>query len=263
MAQRGAGVLTRALVQLRAPLRFRADFLASVVGNVMVMGVGATLLATLFAHVPSLAGWSRWEVVLLWSYLETAIALTHFACAGLMTFNRRYLVNGELDRALLRPGDPLLGVLVDNLAAEELPGVAVAGGVLALAAHRLGLGADALWLVPDLLGSLAVFGSILLVFASLGFHVRHSGTAVGMVFQAASYARYPFELYPRAVRALLTLGGLGFLAYVPVAARLHRPPSWPGGVPLGALHLPAAAAFMAAAYAFFRFGLRRYSSAGA
>lgn len=255
-------MLARALARLRAPLRFRVDFAASVVGNVMVMGVGATLLATLFEHVPSLAGWSRWEVVLLWAYLETAIALTHFAFAGLMVFNRRYLVDGELDRALLRPGDPLLGVLVDNLAAEELPGVAVAGGVVAVAAAQLGLGAGALLLVPDLLASTAVFGAILLVFASLGFHVRHSGTAVGMVFQAASYARYPFELYPRAVRAMLTLGMLGFLAYIPVVDLLHRAPSWPGGVALGWLHLPAAAAAVAAAYAFFRVGLRRYSSAG-
>jgi ABC-2 type transport system permease protein len=250
-------LLHRAWVQLRAPLRFRVDFFTSVLGNVMVMAVGGTLLATMFQHIPSLGGWTGWEVLFLWAWLETVIALAHFACAGLLVFNRRYLVNGELDRALLRPGDPLFGVLVDNLASEELPGLAVAASVLALAAWKAQLGWSALAIVPGVLGSLGVFASILTVFASLGFHVRHSGTAVGVVFQAASYARYPFDLYPRALRALLLLGMFGFLAYLPTSTLLGHT-----SVKMGGLHLTAAACSMTAAYVFFRFSLNKYSSSG-
>ena len=261
--QRGASprgiraLIYRAWVQLRAPLRFRVDFLTSVLGNVMVMTVGGTLLATMFQHIPSLGGWSGWDVLFLWAWLETVIALAHFSCAGLLVFNRRYLVNGELDRALLRPGDPLLGVLVDNLASEELPGLGVAGSVLAFAAWKAQLGWAALAIVPGVLGSLAVFASILVVFASLGFHVRHSGTAVGVVFQAASYARYPFDLYPRALRVLLMVGMFGFLAYLPASTLLgHSSPT------LGLLHLLAAAGAVVVAYGFFCFSLNKYSSSG-
>lgn len=249
------GLARRAFVQLRAPLRFRLDFFTSVFGNVIVMAVGATLLGTMFQHIPSLAGWTGWEVLFLWSWLETVVALAHFSCAGLFVLNRRYLVDGDMDRILLRPGDPLLGILVDNIAGQELPGVAVAVAVMSVAAWKLSLGWAALMIVPGVLGSLGVFASILIVFASLGFHVKHTGTAVGTVFQAASYARYPFELYPRAVRYLLVIGLLGFLAYIPAATVLGR-------LTLGWVHLPVSFAAMAAAYGFFRFGLRRYSSSG-
>lgn len=248
-------LLWRAWVQLRAPLRFRMDFFTSVFGNVIIMAVGGTLLGTLFQHIPTLAGWTGWEVLFLWAWLETVLALAHFSCAGLFVFNRRYLMNGELDRILLRPGDPLLGVIVDNISGQDLPGVLVAGTVLGVAAWHVGLGWAGLALVPGVLGSLGVFAAILVVFASLGFHVRHTGTAVGVVFQAASYARYPFELYPPAVRLLLTLGLLGFLAYVPAATLLGR-------ITMGWIHLPVAVIAMALAYGFFRFGLGRYHSSG-
>ena len=253
MAQ--GAVLYRAWVSLRAPLRYRADFFTSVFGNVIVMAVGATLLGTLFQHIPSLAGWTAWQVIFLWAWLETVVSLAHFTCAGLFVFNRRYLVNGEMDRMLVRPGDPLLGILVDNIASEELPGCGVAASVLALSAFELHLGWAALLIAPGVLGSLMVFAAILIVFASLGFHVRHTGTAVGVVFQAASYARYPFELYPRPVRILLMIGLLGFLGYIPAATVLGR-------LTMGWVHLPVAVACLAAAYGFYRFGLSRYSSSG-
>ena len=128
--------------------------------------------------------------------------------------------------------------------------------MLAVAAVQAGVGLAAISVVPALLGSLAIFGSILVVFASLGFHVRHSGTAVGVVFQAASYARYPLELYPKPVRAALTVGLVAFLAYVPAAGLLGRL-SW------GWVHLPVALAAMVGARRFFQFGLGRYSSSGA
>lgn len=231
------------------------DFFTSVFGNVIVMAVGGTLLGTMFQHIPTLAGWTGWEVIFLWSWLETVVSLAHFSLAGLLVLNRRYLVNGEMDRMLVRPGDPLVGILVDNIAGEELPGVAVAATVVAVSAWELGLGWSALWIVPGVLGSLGVFAAILIVFASLGFHVKHTGTAVGVVFQAASYARYPFDLYPRAVRYLLIVGLLGFLAYIPAATVLGR-------ITMGWVHLPVAFASVAAAYGFFRFGLNRYSSSG-
>lgn len=231
------------------------DFFTSVFGNVIVMAVGGTLLGTMFQHIPTLAGWTGWEVVFLWSWVETVVALAHFTLAGLFMLNRRYLVNGEMDRMLVRPGDPLVGILVDNIAGEELPGVLVAVSVVSVAAVKLDLGWSALGIVPGVLGSLGVFASILIVFASLGFHVKHTGTAVGVVFQASTYARYPFELYPRAVRYLLTIGLLGFLGYIPAATVLGR-------ITMGWVHLPVAVASVAAAYAFFRFGLSRYSSSG-
>ncbi len=255
MGSVSGALLKRAWVQLRAPLRYRMDFYTSVFGNIIVMAVGATLLGTMFEHIPTLAGWTVWEVVFLWAWLETVVSLAHFLLGGLFVFNRRYLVNGEMDRMLVRPGDPLLGILVDNIDGEELPGTLVALSVLSFAAWKLQLAWATLAILPGLLGSLAVFASILIVFASLGFHVRHTGTAVGVVFQAASYARYPFDLYPAGVRALLYVGMLGFLGYIPVASILGR-------LTTGWTHLPVAALCLAAAYGFYRQGLNKYSSSG-
>jgi hypothetical protein len=124
-------LLHRAWVQLRAPLRFRVDFFTSVLGNVMVMAVGGTLLATMFQHIPSLGGWTGWEVLFLWAWLETVIALAHFGLftpiPGLAVDDRGHQVYKVDEADLCRLADAELCVLRQH------------GWLRALYAHQVSL----------------------------------------------------------------------------------------------------------------------------
>lgn len=248
--------------RLKTRLAYRGDVVAGLLSAALLGVVGPVFLISLFRNVPHLGGWTGPEVLFVWGYADTVAGGFYVVFAGLYDLNRRYILTGELDRLLIRPVDAYVQLLLDNLAFEELPVVALGVAVMALS---ISWGVP----VPDpmrflllplwLAGSLATLGGIVTAVASLGFHMHHRGTAVGLVLQLTTLTRYPLDLYGRPLQALLTfILPFGFAGFYGAAFFLPREDfRWVGLlVPLvGVLALAAGAAA-------FRLGLRRYTSAG-
>ncbi len=254
--------LRRLLVQrLKTRLAYRGDVFAGLLSAALLGVVGPVFLLSLFANVPHLRGWTGPEVLFIWGYADTVAGLFYVVFAGLYDLNRRYILTGELDRLLIRPVDAYLQLLIDNLAFEELPVVALGGLVMALAVSW-GLVLPGPWrlaLLPIwLVGSLATLGGITTAVACLGFHLQHRGTAVGLVLQLTTFTRYPLDLFGRPLQALLTFGlPFGFAGFYGAAFFL---PENDFAV-VGALVPVVGVAALGGGYAAFRLGLRRYASA--
>lgn len=247
--------------RLKVRLAYRLDFVINALGDVLLAAVGLVFLATLFEHVDSLGAYTPSEVLFCWGFAETAVGLFFVFFQGLWSLNQRYIVGGDLDRVLLRPVDPYLQVLLDNVSWEDLP-IALLGSAVMLAAAP-GLGAVPAWhwaLLPVLLvGAACVLGGLLTTVCSAGFHLHHRGTAVGLVFQLSSFARYPIDLFAAPLRLLLTWAlPLAFAGFYPATFLMDRP-EWH----VYALAQPVVAlAALAVGYGAFRFGLTRYTSTG-
>jgi ABC-2 type transport system permease protein len=248
--------------RLKTRLAYRGDVLAGLLSAALLGVVGPVFLLSLFANVPHLHGWTGPEVLFIWGYADTVAGLFYVVFAGLYDLNRRYILTGELDRLLIRPVDAYAQLLIDNLAFEELPVVALGGLVMALAVawglvfpEPLRLLLLPVWLA----GSLATLGGMVTAVASLGFHLHHRGTAVGLVLQLTTLTRYPLDLFGRPLQALLTFVlPFGFAGFYGAAFFLpdHE------FVVFGALVPLVGALALGFGYAAFRFGLRRYASAG-
>jgi len=258
-----AGVLGLYLAQrLKVKLAYRADFLVNALGDVLLAGVGPLFLATLFSHVQHLGDWTGPEVLFCWGFAECIVGLFFMIFQGLYALNQRYILGGELDRALLRPVDPYLQVLMDNVSLEDVP-IFLLGVAVMVAAVVWGLPPIPPWklaLMPLYLASgAAVMGGFLTAVASVGFHLQHRGTAVGLVFQLATFNRYPIDLFARPLRWLLTFVlPLAFAGFYPAVFFLDRP-EWR----VYALAQPlVGVACMALGYAAWRHGLERYSGSG-
>lgn len=257
------GVIRLYLEQrIKVKLAYRTDFLVTSLGDVLLAAVGPLFLTTLFAHVQHLGNWTGPEVLFIWGFSECIVGLFFMFFQGLYSLNQRYILGGELDRVLLRPVDPYLQVLLDNVSFEDVPifllglvvmGVAVAWGLPPIPIGRLIL-LPLFWV-----GGAAVMGGFLTAISSIGFHLHHRGTAVGLVFQLGTFNRYPIDLFARPLRWLLTyLLPLAFAGFYPATFFLDRP-EWHGYalaqpfVGLGCLGL---------GYLAWRIGLSRYTSSG-
>lgn len=248
--------------RLQSRLANRGDLLAGLIGGALLCAVGPAFVLTLFQHVPRLGTWTGPEVLFCWGFADTCAGLFYVLFQGLYVLNQRYILGGELDRLLLRPLDPYLQLLVDNLSLEDLPTV-VLGLLIMAGASAWGLPADPGWrwlLLPvALLSGTAVLGGLLTAFASLGFHLRHRGTAVGMVLQLTTFVRYPLDLFANPLRWLLStalpLGFAGFYGAILVLGRSE----WA----LVSLLQPVVAALcLGVGYGAWRLGLRAYASSG-
>ena len=247
--------------RLKVRLAYRLDFLLNGVGEVLLACVGVLFLGTLFRHVPDLGGWTAAEAIFCWGFAETVVGLFFVCFNGLYALNQRYILGGELDRALLRPMDPYVQVLLDNLSFEDVPIALLGVGVMGWAS--LSLPAIPLWkllFLPLLLMSAtAVMGGLLTALASLGFHLHHRGTAVGLVFQLSTFNRYPIDLFARPLRWLLTFVlPLAFAGFYPAVFFLDRP-EW---LPYVIAQPFVGAACLGLGYAGWRHGLRTYTSSG-
>lgn len=247
--------------RIKVRLAYRADFLINALGEVLLAGVGILFLTTLFTHVNTLESWTSAEVIFCWGFAETVVGLFFVGFNGLYSLNQRYILGGELDRALLRPVNPYLQILLDNLSFEDVPIALLGLGVMGYAATDMPpIPMWKLALLPLFLASATgVLAGILTAISSLGFHLHHRGTAVGLVFQLSTFTRYPIDLFARPLRWLLTFVlPLAFSGFYPAVFFMDRPEWGPYAIAQPFVGMIC----MGLGYAGWRIGLERYTSSG-
>lgn len=257
-----AGALWRyALMRAKVRLAYRGDFLLNSLGDLLVAGIGVVFLWAIFRHVPDIQGWSFAEVLLIWGMGETCAGLFFVLFQGLWALNQQYILRGELDRVLLRPLDPYLQVMLDHLNLEDLPVALLGLGMVGFAGSRLPQVAPWQWLLLPVFvaAGVLVLAAVLTAFSSLGFRILHRGTAVGLVYQATAFNRYPLDLFARPLQRLLTyVVPFAFVAFFPACWLLGRDP-WQA---LGLAQPLVGVVLFAAAWALWHRALRSYRSPG-
>ncbi len=257
-----AGALWRyALMRAKVRLAYRGDFLFNALGDLIVAAIGLVFLWAIFSHVPDIKGWSFHEVLFIWGMGETAAGLFFVLFQGLWALNQQYVLQGELDRVLLRPLDPYAQIMLDHLNLEDLPVALLGLGMVAWAVPGVAPIAWYQWLVLPvfLLAGVLVLAGILTAFSSLGFRILHRGTAVGLVYQASAFNRYPIDIFARPIqRALTFVVPFAFVAFFPATWYLGRDEWLPWAL---AQPLVGLAVFGLARWLWGR-GLRHYRSPG-
>ena len=250
------------LMRAKVRLAYRGDVFIHAVGDLLVALIGVVFLWAVFRHVPHIRGWRFAEILLIWGLAEISTGLFFALFQGLWFVNQRYLLQGELDRVLLRPLDPYLQVLLDNINLESLPVSLLGVGMVALALQDLpAVPPGRLLLLPlSVLGGMALLGGLLTGVSAAGFRVHHRGTAVGLVYQGAVFSRYPLDIFHTGLQRLLTyVVPFAFVAYYPAAWCLGRPEARP----LYALGQPLLGGLvLLAGVGIWRRGLRSYRSSG-
>lgn len=248
--------------RLQARLAYRGDLAFALLGDLVLALVGLVAAGTLFHHVSDLRGYDLHDVLMSWGLAEASLGLFWTLFGGLYAFNRQYLLDGELDRVLLRPVHPYLQVLLDHVNPGALALVALGLGVFGWGAAGAGVSWTVLQIVLlpvyPLAGALVIAG-VLTATASLGFWFRHPGSAVGLVGQFTGFAHWPVAVLPGPFRALvLTALPFAFAGFVPATLFMERS-AW---IPWALAQPIVGASAFAAGYALWRLSLPRYTSAG-
>lgn len=217
--------LRYAAMRAKVRLAYRGDFALHALGDLLVACVAVVFLASLFSHIPHIRGWTFHQILFLWGMGEVSTGLFFVLFQGLWALNQQYLLRGEMDRVLLRPLDPYGQVMTDHLNLEDLPIVLL--GLVMIAWSLPGLPAFSLgqWLLLPLflVSGVFVLAGTLTLFTCLGFVVHHRGTAIGVVYQASAFNRYPLDIFPRPLQRLLTwVLPFAFIAFFPASWYLGR-----------------------------------------
>ena len=243
-------------------MAYRWDFVISTLTMAMASVFGLAFIYLMFAKLPSLAGWTFYEIVLLYGFSLIPLSIFNMLSINLYYFSDNYIVQGKFDRVLLRPVDTLFQILFEQFRLESLGDGVIGVGLVIYCSFRLHLEAGVLdWII---LGFSALCGatlyiSIFLILTSVSFWMEDRVGVMPPVYNMVAFGRYPLDIYNGAVRFLLSwVLPFGFATFYP-AANLLRPYNYR----MYAWILPIITSFFLAIGIFsWRRGVRNYSSTG-
>jgi ABC-2 type transport system permease protein len=250
----------------RAQMQYRVSFVLAWLSSMCATIIEFGAILVLFGRVPSIAGWSLWEVALLYALAELSFSTAELIGSALDDFQLRIRA-GTFDRVLTRPRGAFLQVLAEDLALRRLGRVLQAGLVLGLASHQVQLG----W-SPDKVGVLAVgiasgivlFFSIFVLAAAFCFWTVEGKEATHVIsYGGVTLVDYPLDIYADWLRRFVTFVlPLAFVSYYPTLYLLDR--ADPLGLPdwVRLLSPVAAGALAVLAWVGWRSGVHHYQSTG-
>jgi ABC-2 type transport system permease protein len=252
--------------RFRGQMQYRVSFLLAVFGSAAgtVIEFGAILV--LFSRIQVMAGWTLWEVALLYAVAETSFASAELVGSALDDFQNR-IAQGSFDRVLTRPRGAFFQVLTEDLALRRLGRVGQGVVVLLVATRHIAI----TW-TPDkllvlcmaLVCGAAIFFSVFVLAASFCFWTVEGKEATHVFsYGGVTLVDYPIDIYAGWLKRFVTFAlPLAFVSYYPVLYMLDRPdplglPSW-----LRLLSPIAALVLGGAAMGAWSIGVRHYQSTG-
>ena len=242
-------------------MMFRGDFIVWSFVELFWMAVNILLISVIYAHTKSVAGWSKYEMLLL---VGTSMLIQRFLMgffwSSIFEMGRN-VRTGNFDFFLAQPGNIMFMATTRKLDPDGLVNSIVATAIIAYSAGQLhlhpGPGAIALYVFMVFCG-LVIHYSILVMSISLVFWMTSVQGVEGTYFVLTEFSRLPREAFTGLITRVLFVWILPVVVVsnVPAHMLLH------GFNPVWACWLfVAAVAWFAAAVVVFNRGLRRYTSA--
>ncbi|KAB2663383.1 MAG: hypothetical protein DVB31_10815 [Verrucomicrobia bacterium] len=244
-------------------MQFKTNFLLWIVVELLWFALQLAFMSVVYAHTDEIAGWTRWQVVLLVGCSNLVQQLfTAFFLSNLMEVSE-HIRTGRLDFMLLLPVNTRFLVSMRKVDLGAFANAAAAAAVVGYALHRLGhrpSAAEWLGFGAMSLAGLAVHYSLMFLLSTVAFYtVRAQGIVFGY-YNLFNIARIPDGAFPPGTfrRVFTFVLPMILVANVPARALLGTLQS---AVPM-ALLAGMALALFAASEAFWRRALKHYAGAG-
>lgn len=247
---------------LKMRLEYRADFFIECMAALLQQAAGLFMLLVLFQNIKGLGDW-RWEEILfIYGFSLLPRACFDAFAMSLYGFSDKYIVQGEMDRCLLRPLNTLFQVLLEGFSLDFIADLTLGISILVFASIRLHhewTFEQGLWVILFIAGGWGVLMGVFIGLTSMAFWSQDRLVIVPPVYNLLEFSRFPLNIFNKFVTFLLTfIIPFGFLGYYPTSALLHKGElSWIAfAAPIAGLVSLTAAGLM------WRNGLRQYAGAG-
>lgn len=247
-------------MSLRRLLAFRMNLVFDIVMSAVWLAVTLATVLVVYAATDTLADWALPEALILIGTFQVLSGLKEtFLDPNLAWFPERGVRGGKLDLLLLQPAPTLFLVSLSTCSPLALVQSGLGLGVIAVGLARLdqppGPAAVASWLVMIMVGMVITWAlGVLLAVLAFWAPKLQLDVFYGSAWQLA---RYPVDIYPGPLRAVLTyLFPMALIATAPTVVLVHGPDPY---LLLGGVSGAAAGAGLATLC--WRLGLRRYTGA--
>jgi ABC-2 type transport system permease protein len=246
--------------------QYRLDFALTAFGAVCYEAVSLAFVGVVVHAFGSIGGWNFAEIAFIYGIRTMGHAL-HGLGSGQLWSTDRVLREGEFDRYLLRPVNPLVQLMTRRFQVTAV-GDIIFGLVVLVVTAQLAPITWSPWrigfLIAAVAGSALTESAVMLAIASLGFRLLVVDPILSVADTAfVTFGPYPLSVLPRAVGWILTVViPLAFTGFFPAAILLDRTrdlfvPTW-----LAAASPAIGLLLYVGAVVFFHRQIRQYASPG-
>lgn len=255
-------------VQIRSQLQYRIAFLADVLATALVTTFEFASLALVFERFQTICGWTLGEVGFLYGLVEAAFGIMDMVFAGFdpQRFGQE-VRRGTFDQLLLRPIPITLQVMGSDFTLRRIGRIVLGFAIFAFSLNSLTITwtwVKLAYLPIVLVSMVCFFGGLFVIGATITFWTVDSIEVMNILTYGGSLLiAYPMHIYQDFMRRFFTfIVPAIFLNYYPALYFLDKPD--PFNFPAFAPFLAPLVGFgvLAAALAFWRFGIRHYQSTG-
>jgi ABC-2 type transport system permease protein len=241
---------------------YALDFWAGLTANLTLHAVNLLFVHVIFSRVSSLKGWSFHELLFIYGMFLMSFGLYHAFFSGVYWIGGKFVIEGHLDRVLLRPLDPLFQIISERVNVEDLGEVVVGCAIAAYAGIQLGLDfsllhwlALPLWVASGVMVYVGVYTSL----ASASFWIQDRIGLIPPVYNMMDFSRYPVTIYNGWLRAILCwVIPFAFVGFFPSTWFLGREEYLMFFLLTPVVGLVS----VGIGFGLFHLGLRRYESSG-
>lgn len=218
------------LMQIRSTIEYAADFWIGVIGAMMLQASGLVFITALFSQIPEIAGWSVWNIVVMYGLAMIATGLRELFCDGFWTL-RAKVNTGEFDRVLVRPISPALQSATAIVSIHGFGGLILGSTLLTLGLTRSEVTFH-WWTFPYLI-IVILSGTIMVSAISMavnltGFWEPSAQSALPtMMAMMIDFAKFPIDIYNNFIRVVIVVFlPYAFISYFPALVLLDRNSDW-------------------------------------
>lgn len=241
-------------------MMFRMDFIMWMLVELFWMGVNVALVSVIFLHTDSIAGWNKYEMlILIGSSMLTQRLLMGLFWNNLFELGRN-VRTGHFDFMLAQPGNILFMATTRKIGLDSLLNVFVAAAIIIYAAGQLSLTPSVgtiLLYILTLVSAVSIHYALLVIIISATFWITKTDGIEGSYFTLSEFSRLPREAFKGLLQVV-------FVWALPVVVMSNTPArtlrygfEWQH---VAWLFACCVGWFMLAVFIFNR-GLKRYSSA--
>lgn len=247
---------------IKTLMEYRADFILGLVGFLFVQSVGVIFIGLIFNAIPSLKGWSFYEILFIYGFAQIPRGIDHVLTDQLWIFSWQTIVEGKFDKYLVRPLNPLFQVIVEKFQPDGFGEIIIGSVLLIFSGVRLGLEVNfvkIILLIIVIIFASFIYTAIKLAVTSIAFWVKFAQSYLFMVYQLSTFVKYPITIYPAWIKGILTfIIPFAFTGYFPSAYFLGRG-SFVSGILMTCI---VGIVSLFVAYRIWLVGMSRYESTG-
>ncbi len=246
-------------VYMMAQMSFRVDFFIGLLSSLVEQIVYLIFLNILFGNIKEIAGFNYGQMLFIYGIATVGRSIHLIFFDNLWMFGSRYIRQGEFERLLLLPVNPLFQLICERIQPQGIGTTVIGSLAIFQASQELGLTWSfwkllLLFFISICIGLL--YAAIQLGPTALGFWIVESFPLTMGIFSLNQMAQYPLNIYPRAIQFLLVfVFPYAFTAYFPALYFLD--------LSMWGLLLPVIVLItFAVNYSLFRHGMTKFTSVG-